>query len=101
LAWDKEIIGLGYWFRNQHELLLVGSKGRFSSPQPTLRVSSVLRERRREHSQKPGVIRQWISEWYPTQAKLELFAREKTEGWDCWGNELESDIIIVPNIFIP
>lgn len=31
-VWDKEIIGMGYWFRGQHELLLVGVKGEFSPP---------------------------------------------------------------------
>jgi N6-adenosine-specific RNA methylase IME4 len=26
--------------------------------------------------------------------KIELFARHKTEGWDVWGNEVESDIVL-------
>lgn len=30
--WDKEVIGMGYWFRNQHEVLLVGVRGKFSPP---------------------------------------------------------------------
>ena len=30
MAWDKEIMGMGYWFRGQHELLLVGTKGKFT-----------------------------------------------------------------------
>ena len=33
---------------------------------------------------------------YPTQSKIELFARQKTEGWDVWGNEVKSDIQIIP-----
>lgn len=32
MVWDKEIIGMGYWFRGQHELLLVGVKGKMSPP---------------------------------------------------------------------
>lgn len=34
LIWDKNSIGMGYWFRNQHELLMVGLKGKFSAPPP-------------------------------------------------------------------
>lgn len=90
--WDKEILGMGYWFRGQHELLLVGVKGKFSPPGQELRVSSVVKEKRNKHSKKPSKVRGLIASWYPSQNKLELFAREKTEGWDVWGNEVDSDI---------
>ena len=92
LIWDKEIIGCGFWFRGQHELLLVGVRGKVKPPPNSLRVSSVLRERRQEHSKKPAIVREWINKWYPDLTKLELFAREKVAGWDSWGNEVESDI---------
>ena len=91
-VWDKGWIGPGYWFRGQHELLLVGTKGKFSPPEPTLRVSSVWREKKTEHSKKPAGIRSLISQWYPLQTKIELFARQRTNGWSVWGNEVESDI---------
>lgn len=94
LVWDKEIIGMGYWFRGQHELLLVGVKGYFSPPAQALRVSSVLRHRRERHSKKPNIVVDWIDNWYPDMSKLELFARNKRLGWDCWGNEVESDVEI-------
>lgn len=86
--WDKEIIGMGYWFRGQHELLLVGVKGRFSPPSQTMRISSVYKERRTRHSKKPDAIRDFISKWYPDKTKIELFAREEHAGWDVWGNEV-------------
>ena len=91
-VWDKEIIGMGYWFRGQHEDILVGVKGKFSPPEPSLRVSSIIRSRRQTHSLKPRTVRDLIEQWYPNTSKLELFARQKVEGWDCWGNEVESDI---------
>lgn len=91
LVWDKEIIGMGYWFRGQHELLLVGVKGKFSPPPQALRKSSMLKERRGRHSHKPNIVRHWIEEWYPNETKIELFAREETPGWDVWGNEVPSD----------
>ena len=87
-VWDKEKIGMGYWFRGQHELLLVGVKGEFSPPESKKRVSSVFRIARTEHSKKPDEIRELISKWYPKHKKIELFAREKHTGWDSWGNEI-------------
>lgn len=92
LSWDKEKMGMGYWFRNQHELLLVGLRGKFSPPVPSKRIRSVYREVRGKHSKKPDFIRNWIMECFPDIPKVELFARQKTEGWDVWGNEVESDI---------
>lgn len=92
MVWDKEIIGMGRWFRGQHELLLVGLKGKIHTPPPPQRISSVYKERRTKHSKKPEYIKNKIGEWYPDKNKIELFARQKTEGWDVWGNEVESDI---------
>lgn len=86
--WDKELIGMGYWFRNQHEILLVGVKGEMSPPTRSLRVSSVIREKRGKHSKKPEIIRDLINLWYPNKTKIELFARETTPGWDAWGDEI-------------
>lgn len=91
-VWDKTWIGMGYWFRGQHEILLVGVKGKFSPPKSTERESSIYREKKGKHSEKPTYFRNLISKQFSTQNKLELFARQKTEGWDVWGNEVESDI---------
>ena len=92
--WDKEIIGMGYWFRGQHEILLVGTKGKVSPPIPSERISSIYREKRTKHSKKPMAIRAIITKSFPADwNRLEMFAREKTSpSWDVWGNEVESDI---------
>jgi len=92
MIWDKEIIGMGYWFRGQHELLLVGTKGKVSPPKQHTRTSSVYVEHRGKHSKKPNGIRELINYWFPDKSKVELFARDKHDGWDAWGNEIESDI---------
>lgn len=92
--WDKARIGMGYWFRGQHEILLVGTKGRFSPPIQALRESSVYREKKSTHSKKPQYFRDLLNKQFPDKTKLEMFAREKSDGFDCWGNEVESDIII-------
>ena len=92
LIWDKEVIGMGYWFRNQHELLLVGTKGKISPPNPKERISSIFKEKRGKHSKKPDRIRELIAEWYKSSLKIALFARQRYEGWDSWGNELQASI---------
>lgn len=92
MIWDKMIIGMGYWSRGQHELLLIGTKGKFSPPKPSERISSIFIEKRTKHSKKPNRIRELITMWYPTQNKIELFARQKIDGWDVWGNEVECDV---------
>lgn len=86
-VWDKETKGMGYWFRGQHEILLVGTKGKFSPPAPNLRVGSVFRYKRSNHSKKPDEIRKYLSFVHPDSLKLEMFARQTSIGWDTFGNE--------------
>lgn len=97
-VWDKEIMGMGYWFRGQHEILLVGTKGKFSPPPSELRKSSVFRFKRSLHSKKPDEIRDLIVSWFPNNTRLEMFARIAPEGWDIWGNELEKSVEITSGI---
>ena len=88
-VWDKEIIGLGYWFRGQHELLLVGSKGNIRPPEESARYSSVIRERRGKHSKKPEIVYKYIEDMFPGPGRyIELFARNNRPGWASWGNEV-------------
>jgi N6-adenosine-specific RNA methylase IME4 len=86
-VWDKEKIGMGYWFRGQHELLLVGTKGKFSPPEQECRVSSVFREARGKHSAKPSCVYEWIEKAFPAAVKLEMFCRNPRAGWQVQGNE--------------
>lgn len=85
--WDKEKIGMGYWFRGQHELLLVGTRGNASPPEQAARVSSVFREARGEHSVKPECVYQWIEQAFPAARKLEMYCRNPRDGWLVFGNE--------------
>lgn len=41
-----------------------------------------------QHSKKPNVVRERIVELFGDIPRIELFAREHVEGWDCWGNEV-------------
>ena len=91
-VWDKGKIGMGYWFRGQHELLLVGVRGKVSPPEQALRTSSVYNFKRGQHSKKPDEIRDLIKEWFPTANRLEMFCRHPSEGWAVFGNEAEGTI---------
>jgi len=84
-VWDKRIIGPGYWFRQQHEILLVGVRGEFSPPEPCERVSSVYGEKRTKHSKKPMYYYELIETMYPEGKYLELFSRNKRPKWTGWG----------------
>jgi N6-adenosine-specific RNA methylase IME4 len=87
-VWDKEKMGMGYWFRGQHELLLVGTKGEFRTPEPEDRISSVIRIQRTTHSTKPIEMYDIIEKMFPNKKYLEVFARNKREGWISWGNQI-------------
>lgn len=88
--WDKETLGMGYYFRVQHEILLVGKKGNFGTPPESARPRSIIRERRTSHSRKPDVVARIIEDMYPTARKIELFARRTRQGWTVWGNEIDN-----------
>lgn len=86
-VWDKEKIGMGYYFRQQHELLLVGVRGSPPTPAPDCRPSSVFRETRGKHSAKPAAFAEMIEAMYPGVSKVELFCRTPRAGWSVWGNQ--------------
>jgi N6-adenosine-specific RNA methylase IME4 len=90
-VWDKGSVGVGHWFRGQHEILLLGVKGDVSPPAQAQRHSSVFYADRGEHSEKPDKIRAYIENAHPEADKLELFSRDGRVGWTMWGNETVSD----------
>ncbi len=88
-VWVKLSAGNGYYFRGQHELLLLGVKGKPGVPFEADRPPSVIVADRGEHSEKPDAVYEIIEKMYPNKRRLELFARKKREGWTVWGNEIE------------
>ena len=87
-VWVKDKLGLGYWARNKHELLLIGTRGRIPAPAPGTQFSSVIEAPRGRHSEKPAIVREMIAAMFPNVPKLEMFARgECVAGFDVWGNE--------------
>lgn len=88
-VWDKQKIGCGYFFRQRHEHLLVGERGKMPKPEPSMLESSVYCEPRGAHSVKPTHYYEMLEHQYPSLPKRELFARGQTRpGWlPSWGNQ--------------
>ena len=87
LVWVKDRQGMGWWVRNRHELLLVGSKGEMPAPLPANRPDSVVEAPRGKHSAKPMEVYELIERAYPTLPRIELFARAARQGGARWRHE--------------
>jgi N6-adenosine-specific RNA methylase IME4 len=85
--WVKNQLGMGYYFRQQHELLLIATRGSMPAPAPADRPRSVFTSDRTEHSAKPAEFADFIERMYPTLPRIELFCRSPRHGWDVWGNQ--------------
>ena len=72
------------------ELCLVFKRGRIPSPRGTRNEKQLLHVPRGEHSAKPQEVRDAIERMFPSQSRIELFARQKPEKWDVWGLEVET-----------
>jgi N6-adenosine-specific RNA methylase IME4 len=87
-VWEKLRVNPGYYTLSSCEFVLVGRKGNIPKPRGIRNIKQFYQEERTVHSKKPNGIRDLIHKMFPTQIKIELFARQKTEGWDVWGNEV-------------
>jgi len=95
MIWNK-VTGIlaAFTIRFGHEYLLYMYRGKMLPVAKTERgkIHSVFTEQVQRHSQKPEIAYQIIERLYPDTKKLEMYARAKRQGWDAWGNEVESDI---------
>jgi N6-adenosine-specific RNA methylase IME4 len=87
LVWVKDKIGLGFYCRAQHELLLVATRGEPGAPEPANRPPSVIHAPRGRHSEKPETAYEIIEQMFPRARRVELFSRRHRPGWTAWGNE--------------
>jgi N6-adenosine-specific RNA methylase IME4 len=88
-VWVKPNIGLGFWVRTRHEILLIGTRGHPPAPAPGMNFASVIEAKAREHSRKPDEAYEILESYFPNLPKVELFARAGTPrpGWEHWGAE--------------
>lgn len=100
MCWHKEgSIGLGQYMRTMHEICLFGVRGKIPYSRDASgkrdQPRSIFTSPRGRHSAKPNLARLMIERVSPGP-RIELFAREHAPGWDCWGNEVDSTIVMPP-----
>lgn len=88
IVWDKVEHNVGSYVSVRHEHLIIATRGSAATPdRPTPMFDSVVTERRQgAHSAKPATFRKMIERMYDGPY-LELFGREKVDGWDVFGND--------------
>ena len=95
MAWikwknEKLQVGTGYYVKGADEMLLIAIKGSPGVPPESARPPSVVfAERTKKHSEKPKIFYEIIEKMYPARKKLEMFARNKRDGWTSWGDQVE------------
>lgn len=93
----KAFFGMGNWTRANAEVCLMAIKGK------PRRISASIRQHihseKREHSRKPDEVREAIVKLMGDLPRIELFAREKTEGWHVWGNQVECDVHLEDHVW--
>lgn len=91
ITWFKNRTGLGFYFRHHTEQLLFAVRGQL--PLRRRDLPNYFIEPRTQHSRKPEAAYRLIEVASPSP-RLELFARHRRDGWDAWGNEVQSDVSI-------
>jgi N6-adenosine-specific RNA methylase IME4 len=89
---DGWFVGLGHYTRANAEVCLLATRGRPRRVSKSVR--QVIDAPIERHSKKPDEARKRIVELMGDVPRIELFAREKADGWDVFGNEVESDILL-------
>jgi len=87
-VWEKQKTNPGFYTVSQCELCLIGKRGKIPQPRGSRKERQFLSEMRGEHSAKPDEVRSRIGRMFPTQSKIELFARCPSTGWHAWGKEI-------------
>ena len=80
--------GLGRWTRGNTEPCLIATKGK--PKRISAAVFQLIQQPLTRHSEKPQEARDKIIKLVGDLPRIELFARQKVEGWDCWGNEVDN-----------
>ena len=86
--WDKMNHNPGQYTLSNCEICLVFKKGKIPQPRGARNVQQLIKVPRGKHSEKPIEVSKAITKMFPTQKKIELFARKIEEGWDCWGLDI-------------
>jgi N6-adenosine-specific RNA methylase IME4 len=94
-VWDRCKSSTEFWFRGQHDVLLVGVRGNMKSPLPELMAPSVIRAKPGKEGAKPDELYRIVEDMFPVKGKkivrVDLFGTEEREGWvvGAFGSEEE------------
>ena len=86
ITWDKGNGMCLFGFHHRTEFLLFGYKGKLEMYPKRKNFPTLINAKSKYHSSKPEIFRELMKPF--GDKKIELFAREKTEGWDVWGNQV-------------
>jgi N6-adenosine-specific RNA methylase IME4 len=91
VAWVKNQIGLGQYFRGKHELCLFGTRGRGVLPRTDDRsIPSIIEAKKTGHSRKPDAFYRMV-EKRSHGPYVDMFSRRRRDGWSTWGDDLEDE----------
>lgn len=87
---DTNFWGMGAWTRANAEVCLIGIS-KYTKATECVKshaVHQIIESPIERHSKKPDETRERIIQLLGDVPRIELFARQCAEGWDCWGNEV-------------
>jgi N6-adenosine-specific RNA methylase IME4 len=87
-VWDKMNYNPGQYTLSHCELCLVFKRGRIPKPRGARNIHQLIRVPRKQHSEKPTEVIDAITKMFPTQQRIELFARRPFDGWSAWGLDI-------------
>lgn len=90
-VWNKMVHNPGKYTMSYCELCLIFKRGRIPSPRGARNIKQLIEAPRGSHSEKPFQVRDNIVSMFPTQKRIELFARHREPGWDVWGLDAWDD----------
>jgi len=84
----KPFFGIGYYTKSNSEVCLLGIKGKGLTVLDNT-ISQIIMTQKNIHSKKPSEVRKLIVQLFGDRKRIELFARDKVEGWDAYGDEIK------------
>lgn len=98
---DQTRMGLGNYTRGNAENVLVAVRGR-GLERLAANVKQMVYAPLGAHSAKPAEVRHRLDQLYGDVPRIELFARQSADGWDCWGNEAPNPAVVLrPGRMLP
>ena len=91
-VWNKMVHNPGQYNLSYCELCLLFKKGKIPTPRGARNIKQLVESKRTKHSEKPIEVLTNIEKMFPSQKKIELFARTRNKGWDVWGLETRKKI---------